>query len=57
MAEADRRAHAAWLDHLFAQTGGNVSQAAQRAGIARESLHRMARRYGVDPEVFRRMRG
>jgi len=57
MAEADRRAHARWLDRLFAAHAGNVSQAAARAGIARETLHRLARRFQVDPDAFRRSRG
>jgi len=39
---------------LLEDTKGNVSEAATRAGIARESLHRVLRRHHIDPGVYRR---
>jgi DNA-binding NtrC family response regulator len=32
---------------------GNVTQASERAGVERESLHRLLRRYDIDPQLFR----
>jgi transcriptional regulator of acetoin/glycerol metabolism len=34
--------------------GGNVTRAAERAGVERESLHRLLRRYGVRADEPRR---
>jgi transcriptional regulator of acetoin/glycerol metabolism len=33
--------------------GGNVTKAAVEAGMERETLHRLLRRYEVDPSQFR----
>jgi two-component system response regulator HydG len=33
--------------------GGNVTEAAPRAGMERESLHRLLKRYGVRSEDFK----
>ena len=36
---------------------GNVTRAALRAGMTRESLHRVLRKYGVRPEGYREASG
>ena len=44
-------------DYLFAlmrEFGGNVTRAAERAGMERESLHRLLKRYGVRSDNFKR---
>jgi len=48
----DRGTHD-YLVALMTAFGGNVSRAAERAQIARESLHRLLKRYDVEPEAFR----
>jgi len=52
--QAQGAASAAFLEHLLAHTAGNVSLAAEQAGLARESLHRLLRRHGIEPARFRR---
>ena len=42
-----------YLVALLGNTGGNVSKAAEQAGLARESLHRLLRKHHVDPDGFR----
>ena len=42
-----------YLVALMTTFGGNVSRAAERAEIARESLHRLLKRYDVEPDAFR----
>ena len=44
----------AYLEGLLDLADGNVSRAADKAGLARESLHRLLRKHGVDPELHRR---
>lgn len=43
----------AYLETLLESVAGNVSRAAEKAGLARESLHRLLRKHGVDPDVHR----
>jgi DNA-binding NtrC family response regulator len=43
-----------YLTALMREFGGHVTRAAERAGMERESLHRLVRRYGLHPEDFRR---
>ena len=43
----------AYLTALLETVGGNVSRAAEKAGLARESLHRLLRKHGVDPDMHR----
>ncbi len=43
----------AYLEALLEAVGGNVSRAAEKAGLARESLHRLLRKHGVDADVHR----
>jgi DNA-binding NtrC family response regulator len=42
-----------YLVALMRNFGGNVTQAAERAGIERESLHRLLKRHGLRSEAFR----
>ncbi|MFO0547669.1 MAG: response regulator [Polyangiaceae bacterium] len=42
-----------YLVEVLRMFHGNVTKAAQRAGIERESLHRLMRRYHLDAEDFR----
>jgi DNA-binding NtrC family response regulator len=43
-----------YLTALMQEFGGNVTHAAERAGMERESLHRLLKRYGVRSEDFKR---
>jgi DNA-binding NtrC family response regulator len=45
--EARERASRDYLSSLMRAFRGNVTEAAKRAGITRESLHRVMRKYGV----------
>jgi len=42
-----------YLIAILQAVGGNVTQAAERAGIERESLHRLMRKHGIRAEDFR----
>jgi len=42
-----------YLSRLLRTFSGNVTLAAQRAGLQRESLHRLLKRYGLRAEAFR----
>ena len=42
-----------YLIALMTEFGGNVTRAAERAGMERESLHRLLRRYGLRSEDFK----
>ncbi len=48
------RVSRAYLAALLAEFGGNVTRAAERAGMERESLHRLLKRYGVRSDDFKR---
>jgi DNA-binding NtrC family response regulator len=54
-AEAKELAHQAWerayLDALMRASGDNVKAAAARAGLTRQHLHRLLRRYGMRGEA------
>lgn len=55
--DADRgRAVKSYLVGLLKDTSGNVTVAAERAGIERESMHRLLRRHGLKSEDFRTKR-
>ncbi|MCY1016917.1 sigma-54-dependent transcriptional regulator [Pyxidicoccus sp. MSG2] len=43
-----------YLSALMQEFGGNVTHAAERAGMERESLHRLLKRYGVRSDDFKR---
>jgi DNA-binding NtrC family response regulator len=43
-----------YLTALMQEFGGNVTHAAERAGMERESLHRLLKRYGVRSDDFKR---
>jgi two-component system response regulator HydG len=47
------RASREYLILLMKECGGSVTQAAERAGMERESLHRLLKRYGVRSEDFK----
>ena len=47
------RASREYLITLMRELGGNVTEAARRAGMERESLHRLLKRYGVRSEDFK----
>jgi len=53
LAEARDRGSREYLVALLKVFGGNVSRAAERAGLERESLHRLLRRYGLHADDFR----
>ncbi|BDG03202.1 sigma-54-dependent transcriptional regulator [Anaeromyxobacter oryzae] len=42
-----------YLVALLAEFGGNVTRAAERAGMERESLHRLLRKYGLRSDDFK----
>jgi two-component system response regulator HydG len=46
-----------YLVALMKEFVGNVTHAAERAGIERESLHRLLKRYGVKSETFKKEPG
>jgi len=52
--EARDRASREYLVRVMTEFGGNVPRASRVAGLARESLHRVLRRYGVRPEEFKK---
>jgi len=47
------RATREYLAALMKDVGGNVTQAADRAGIERESMHRLLKKHGVRSEDFK----
>jgi DNA-binding NtrC family response regulator len=53
LASARDRGSRDYLAALLKAFGGNVSRAAERAGLERESLHRLLRRFGIQAGTFR----
>jgi DNA-binding NtrC family response regulator len=53
LADARDRGSRDYLVALLKVFKGNVSRAAERAGLERESLHRLLRRHGIDADCFR----
>jgi DNA-binding NtrC family response regulator len=53
LADARDRGSREYLAALLETFDGNVSRAAERAGLERESLHRLLRRYGIQADAFR----
>jgi DNA-binding NtrC family response regulator len=47
------RASREYLVALMRETGGNVTHAAERAGVERETLHRLLKRHGVRSDAFK----
>jgi two-component system response regulator AtoC len=54
MDQAEERASRAYLVALMMEFGGNITRAARRAAIERESLHRLLRRHGLRSADFAR---
>ena len=48
--EANRR----YVESILRKYAGDVAEAAAHAGIERESLYRLIRRYGLSAQAFRR---
>jgi two-component system response regulator AtoC len=48
------RASREYLVALMTELGGNVTRAAERAGMERETLHRLLRRHGLRSDDFKR---
>jgi DNA-binding NtrC family response regulator len=53
LASARDRGSREYLTALLKAFGGNVSRAAERAGLERESLHRLLRTHGIRAENYR----
>lgn len=53
LAAARDRGSRDYLSALLRAFHGNISRAAARAGLERESLHRLLRRHGISAEPFR----
>ena len=53
VAEARDRVSRDYLAAIMKEFGGNVTRAAERAGMERESLHRLLRRYGLRSDDFK----
>jgi two-component system, NtrC family, response regulator AtoC len=53
LAEARDRVSREYLAAIMKEFGGNVTRAAERAGMERESLHRLLRRYGLRSDDFK----
>ena len=53
LADARDRGSRQYLEALLRVFGGNVSRAAARAGMERESLHRLLRQHGINADAFR----
>jgi DNA-binding NtrC family response regulator len=51
--EVRDRASREYLVALLREVGGNVTKAAERAGMERESLHRLLKRYGLRSDDYR----
>jgi two-component system response regulator HydG len=47
------RAAREYLVALMREVGGNVTAAAERAGVERETLHRLLKRHGIRSETFK----
>jgi len=51
--QARDRVSREYLGQLMKEFGGNVTRAAERAGMERESLHRLLRRYGLRSDDYK----
>ncbi|MGQ9668904.1 sigma-54-dependent transcriptional regulator [Desulfosoma sp.] len=52
--EVLRRFHQQYLENLLARCAGNVTHAARQCGLERQALQQVMRRFGIDPEKFRK---
>ena len=46
--------HQQYIESLLTESGGNISRAAQKAGIQRQYLHRLMKETGVHAEAFKK---
>ncbi len=46
--------HKHYIEKLLLKSGGNISRAAELAGIQRQYLHRLMKEIGVDSSSFKR---
>jgi DNA-binding NtrC family response regulator len=53
--QARDQASRQYLSGLLKAHAGNVTQAARAAGLTRESLHRVLRKYGIKSEAYREL--
>lgn len=51
--QARERASVEYLAYLMREFHGNVTRAATRAGMTRESLYRVLKQYGIHPDQYR----
>ncbi len=51
--DAIRRFHRQYIGRLLQNSGGNISRAAETAGIQRQYLHRLMKDAGIEAEGFR----
>ena len=54
--EARQRFERSYVENLLRRCGGNVSEAARRAGMGRASLHDKINKLGIEPARFRQER-
>ena len=51
--QARDRVSRAYLEALLREFRGNVTRAAERAGLERESLHRLLKKHGLRSDDYR----
>jgi len=55
--EVLRRFHRRYAEILLEETGGNVSKAAEKAGIQRQYLHQILKETGLSADAFKSRHG
>jgi DNA-binding NtrC family response regulator len=54
LAEAEKSFLRGYFERVLSKTSGNISMAAEIAGISRKNVYEHLRRVGLDPAAFRR---